>query len=80
MRIDKYLKVSRIIKRRTVADEACKGGRVSINGIVAKSANKVKIGDILEITMGTRVIKVKITEIKDTTKKEESRNMYEIIQ
>ncbi len=79
MRIDKYLKVSRIIKRRTVASDACEGGRVKINGTEAKPSSKVKVGDVIEITMGNRIIKVKIINIKDTTKKEEAKEMYKIV-
>ncbi len=79
MRIDKYLKVSRIIKRRTVASDACVGGRVKINGTEAKPSSKVKVGDVIEITMGNRTTKVEIINIKDTTKKEEVKEMYKIV-
>jgi len=79
MRLDKYLKVSRLIKRRTVANEACDGGRVMINGRVAKASAEVKQGDIIEIGFGNKAVKVEVTEIKETTKKEEAENMFRYI-
>ena len=72
MRLDKFLKVSRLIKRRTVANEACDAGRVLVNGAVAKASVKVKIGDVIEIQFGTKVVKVEVLNILDTTKKEEA--------
>lgn len=69
MRLDKFLKVSRLIKRRTVANEACDAGRVLVNDKPAKASVKVKPGDIIEIQFGTRTVKVEILDIKDTTKK-----------
>ena len=78
MRLDKYLKVSRIIKRRTVANEACDGGRVSVNGKTARASYDVKIGDIIEINFGTRSVKVEVLSVKETVKKEESENLYRI--
>ena len=71
MRLDKFLKVSRLIKRRTVANEACDAGRVLVNDKPAKASVKVKQGDIIEIQFGTRTVKVEVLDIKDTTKKEE---------
>ena len=71
MRLDKFLKVSRLIKRRTVANEACDAGRVLVNDKPAKASVKVKPGDIIEIQFGTRTVKVEVLDIKDTTKKEE---------
>ena len=68
MRLDKFLKVSRLIKRRTVANEACDAGRVSVNGQVAKASVKVKVGDIIEIQFGTKTVKVEVLDIRDTTK------------
>lgn len=76
MRIDKYLKISRIIKRRTVAQEACDSGRVMINDKVAKSSTDVKIGDIIEIRFGTNTARYEVLEIKEHVKKEETDNMY----
>ena len=68
MRLDKFLKVSRLIKRRTVANEACDAGRVTVNGQVAKASVKVKPGDIIEIQFGTRNVKVEVLDIQETTK------------
>ncbi len=79
MRLDKYLKVSRLIKRRTVAQEACDAGRVMVNDKVAKSSTKVKIGDIIEIAFGNKSVKVRILDIQDTTKKEEAKELFEYI-
>lgn len=79
MRLDKYLKVSRLIKRRTVANDACDAGRVSINGKVAKASVDVKTGDVIEIEFGNRTVKVRVTEVKETVKKEEAAEMFEYI-
>jgi len=79
MRLDKYLKVSRLIKRRTVANEACDAGRVSINGKVVKASYEVKTGDIIEIVFGQKNIKVKVIDIKETVRKDDASAMYEII-
>ena len=79
MRLDKYLKVSRLIKRRTVACEACDGGRVSVNGKVAKPAHEVKTGDIIEISFGEKKIKVRVTEIKEHVLKAGAADMYEVL-
>ncbi len=79
MRLDKYLKVSRLIKRRTIAQEACDAGRVTVNGRVAKSSTKVKEGDIIEISFGTKAVKVRVLDIRDTTKKEEAKDLFEYI-
>jgi len=76
MRLDKYLKISRIIKRRTVANDACTAGRIKINGKVGKASSKVKIDDILEITFGHKEVKVKILEIKETSRKDEAKELY----
>ena len=80
MRLDKFLKVSRIIKRRTVANEACSGGRVSINSKVAKPAADVKEGDELEIRFGNRVGKYKILSVKETVRKENAQDMYQVLE
>jgi len=79
MRLDKYLKVSRIIKRRTVAKEACEGGRVSINGKVAKPGTEVKEGDVIEIQYANKALKAKIINIVEHVKKENAQGMYELI-
>ena len=76
MRLDKYLKVSRLIKRRTVANEACDAGRVLVNGKVAKASVAVKQGDILEIQFGSRTVKVEILNVQETVKKEAAADMY----
>ena len=79
MRLDKYLKVSRIIKRRTVANEACDAGRVTINGRPAKASYDVKVGDILEIQFGNKPGKVEVTDVKETVKKDEAKEMYKTL-
>lgn len=80
MRIDKFLKVSRIIKRRTVAKEACEGGRVAINDKIAKPSTDVKEGDIIEITFANRKLKARIINIAEHVKKENAKEMYEILE
>lgn len=79
MRIDKFLKVSRLIKRRTVANEACDAGRISVNGKVVKASYDVKIGDVIEITFGTKTVKAKVISVADSTKKEDAKEMFELI-
>lgn len=79
MRLDKYLKVSRIIKRRTVANEACDAGRVTINGRPAKASYDVKVGDILEIQFGNKPVNVEVTDVKETVKKDEAKEMYKTL-
>lgn len=76
MRIDKYLKISRLIKRRTIANEACDAGRVSVNGKPVKASYDVKVGDIIEISFGTKQVKAEITAITESTKKEDAAEMY----
>ena len=80
MRLDKYLKVSRLIKRRTVANEACDSGRVSINGKTAKASVDVKVGDVIEIHFGDKIVKVMVTDIIETTKKDDAKDMYKYVQ
>lgn len=80
MRLDKYLKVSRIIKRRTVANEACDAGRVSVNGNVQRASYNVKVGDILEISFGTKLFKARVTEISETVRKDDAASMYTVIE
>lgn len=79
MRLDKFLKVSRLIKRRTVANEACDAGRVTINGKPAKASTNVKVGDVIEIAFGTKNVKVRVLDIQDTTKKDEAKDVFEYV-
>lgn len=79
MRLDKYLKVSRIIKRRTVANEACDAGRVLLNDKVARASAEVKAGDIIEIGFGNKSVKVRVTSVQETVRKEEAKEMFEYL-
>lgn len=79
MRIDKYLKVTRILKRRSVGKEACDGGKVSINGKDVKPSHEVKVGDIVEIRFGQGTMKFKVLVVKEQVRKNEAQEMYEII-
>lgn len=79
MRIDKYLKLSRIIKRRTVANEACDAEKVSVNGRVVRASYDVKIGDIIEVNLGRTPLKVKVLDIKEHVGKDQAEELYEII-
>ena len=79
MRIDKFLKVSRLLKRRTVAGEAAKGGRVKINGKTVKPAHEVKVGDVVELGFNSGTITLRVLAIKETVRKEETDSLYEII-
>ena len=76
MRLDKYLKVSRLIKRRTVANEACDNGRISVNGRVVKASYEVKVGDRIEIAMGTRTVAVEVVQVSDNVRKDDAGAMY----
>lgn len=76
MRLDKFLKVSRLIKRRTVANEACDAGRVMVNDKVAKASVNVKEGDIIEIVFGTKAVKVEVLNVQETVKKDEAKELY----
>ena len=76
MRLDKYLKVSRLIKRRTVANEACDNGRISVNGRVVKASYEVKEGDRIEISMGTRTVAVEVLQVADNVRKDDAAEMY----
>lgn len=80
MRLDKYLKVSRIIKRRTIANEACDAGRVTVNGRVARASLDVKVNDIIEISFGSKNVKVQVLSIAETVKKDDASLMYKIIE
>ncbi|HBY89492.1 MAG: RNA-binding S4 domain-containing protein [Ruoffia tabacinasalis] len=79
MRLDKFLKVSRLIKRRTVAKEVADQGRITINGNIAKSSSAVAVGDELTIRFGNRLMTVEVNELQESTKKEDAQNMYKII-
>ena len=79
MRLDKYLKVSRIIKRRTVANEACDAGRVSVNGKVARASYDIKVGDIIEVSFGTRDFKAEVLSVAETVRKDDACEMYKIV-
>lgn len=76
MRLDKYLKVSRLIKRRTVANEACDAGRVNVNGKTVKASYDVKPGDIIEIGFGTRAVKVEVLSVAETSRKDEAKELF----
>ena len=79
MRLDKFLKVSRLIKRRTVANEACDAGRVKVNDSVAKASTKVKPGDIIEIAFGNKTVRAEVLTLKETTKKEEAGELFKYL-
>ena len=79
MRLDKFLKVSRILKRRAVAQEACRGGKVSVNGKSAKPAHELKVGDVVEISFSSGALKFRVLNLKETVKKEDVSSLYEII-
>ncbi len=80
MRLDKYLKVSRIIKRRTVANEACDAGRVMVNGRVARASLDIKVNDIIEISFGTKTVKVQVLNVAETVRKDDAETLYKIIE
>ncbi len=80
MRIDKFLKLSRVIKRRSVAKEACDSGRVKINDKIAKAKDEVQVSDIIEITFGNRIEKIKVLEVKEIVGKDDATYLYEIVQ
>lgn len=79
MRLDKYLKVSRLIKRRTVANEACDNGRISVNGRVVKASYEVKVGDRIELAMGPRTVAVEVVQVADNVRKDDAGAMYKEI-
>ena len=80
MRLDKYLKVARIIKRRTVANDACDTEHVSVNGRPAKASYDVKTGDVIEVTFGQRTLKVRVLDVKEVTAKADASSLYEVIE
>ena len=79
MRLDKYLKVSRLIKRRTVANEACDAGKIEVNGKPARASYDVKVNDVIEIKLGSRSVKVRVREVKETVRKDDANAMYEAV-
>ncbi|MBQ3068537.1 MAG: RNA-binding S4 domain-containing protein [Clostridia bacterium] len=79
MRLDKYLKVSRLIKRRTVANEACDAGRVTVNDKVARASYDVKVGDVIALTLGRREVKVRVTAVVETVQKNDASTLYEVL-
>lgn len=79
MRLDKFLKVSRLIKRRTIANEACDSGRVLVNDKAAKASLNVKAGDVIEILFGNKSVKVEVLDVQETTKKEEAKELYKYL-
>ena len=79
MRLDKYLKVSRLIKRRSVANEACDAGRVQINGRPSKAGAEVKAGDTIEISFGNKTVKVRVTAVEEVVRKEDAERLYEYL-
>ena len=79
MRIDKFLKVSRILKRRTVAEDACKAGRVSVNGRDVKPAYRLKVGDVVELAFAAGSLRFRVLQLKETVKKDEAPSLYEIL-
>ncbi len=79
MRLDKFLKVSRLIKRRTIANEACDAGRVTINGKPAKASANVKVGDVIEIGFGEKAVKVEVMDVQETTKKDDAKELYKYL-
>lgn len=79
MRIDKFLKVSRILKRRSVANEACGGGRVSVNGKEVKPSYFLKVGDVVEVRFATGAVKFRVKELKETVRKDEADSLYEVL-
>lgn len=79
MRLDKFLKVSRIIKRRTVANDACDTERIAVNGRVVKASYQVKVGDVIEVSFGSRRLAVRVTDVKETVGKNEAGELYEVI-
>jgi len=79
VRLDKFLKVSRIIKRRTVANDACDAAHISVNGKVAKASYDVKIGDVIEVGFGQRILRVRVTDVRETVRKDAAAELYEVL-
>lgn len=79
MRLDKFLKVSRLIKRRTVANEACDAEKVLVNGKIARASYEVKVADVIEINIGAKPLKVRVLDVKEFTKKEDAAALYEVV-
>ncbi len=79
MRLDKFLKVSRLIKRRTVANEACDAGRVQLNGKTAKASSEVSVGDVIQISFGTREVRAEVLDVQETTRKEDAKELVKFL-
>ncbi len=80
MRLDKYLKVSRVIKRRTVAKEICEAGKIRVNDLPAKASKELKVGDVIDIAMGTRRLKIRVAELRETVRANEADTLYEVLE
>lgn len=80
MRLDKYLKVSRVIKRRTVAKEICEAGKIRVNDLPAKAGKELKVGDVIDIAMGTRRLKIRVAELRETVRANEADTLYEVLE
>ena len=80
MRLDKYLKVSRVIKRRTVAKEICEAGKIRVNDLSAKAGKELKVGDVIDIAMGTRRLKIRVAELRETVRANEADTLYEVLE
>lgn len=80
MRLDKYLKVTRLIKRRTIANEACDAGKVTVNGKIARASYDIKVGDVIQITMGTKPLTVKVENVSETVRKEDASSQYSVVE
>lgn len=80
MRLDKYLKVTRLIKRRTIANEACDAGKVTVNGKIARASYDIKVGDVIQITMGTKPLTVKVENISEIVRKEDASSQYSVVE
>ena len=80
MRLDKYLKVTRLIKRRTIANEACDAGKVTVNGKIARASYDIKVGDVIQITMGTKPLTVKVENVSEIVRKEDAASQYSVIE
>ena len=80
MRLDKYLKVSRVIKRRTVAKEICEAGKIRVNDLPAKAGKELKVGDVIDIAMGTRRLKIRVAELRETVRANEANTLYEVLE
>ena len=80
MRLDKYLKVTRLIKRRTIANESCDAGKVTVNGKIARASYDIKVGDVIQITMGTKPLTVKVENVSEIVRKEDASSQYSVVE